>query len=115
MNYHETFTPMAKMVIVCVILAVAAAQNWDIHHIDVQNVFLYSDLDEEVYLKTPPGILICLFGLVCHLKKSLYCLCQAPHYRFAKLALRYFSLFSFAFTLIIPCLLMIVMFFVLMS
>jgi len=36
-DFTETFAPVAKMVIVCVFLTVAAAQNWELHQMDVHN------------------------------------------------------------------------------
>ncbi|XP_010242510.1 PREDICTED: uncharacterized protein LOC104586844 [Nelumbo nucifera] len=55
LDYNETFTPVDKMVTVRTFLAVAAAQHWELHQMDVNNVFLHGDFHEEVYMKPPSG------------------------------------------------------------
>nr|GEW82955.1 retrovirus-related Pol polyprotein from transposon TNT 1-94 [Tanacetum cinerariifolium] len=55
-DYSETFIPIAKMVIVHVFLAITAAKQWELHQIDVHNAFLHEDLEEEVFMKLPPGL-----------------------------------------------------------
>ncbi|KAG7537940.1 Reverse transcriptase RNA-dependent DNA polymerase [Arabidopsis suecica] len=82
----ETFAPVVKMTTVRSFLAVVAARNWEVHQMDVHNAFLHGDLEEEVYMKLPPGFTKQSDGKVCRLRKSLYGLKQAPRCWFAKLA-----------------------------
>lgn len=67
--YTKTFVPVAKMVIVCAFLVMAATKNWELHQMDVHNMFLHGDLEEEVYMCMPPAFDTENLGMVCHLKK----------------------------------------------
>ena len=82
-DYEETFAPVACISSVHALLAVAAANKWDIFQMDVKNAFLNGNLSEEVYMQPPPGLSV-ESNKVCHLRRVLYGLKQAPRAWFAK-------------------------------
>lgn len=73
MDYEKTFALIAKITIVCILIAVASIFQWHISQMDIKNAFLNGDLYEEVYMVPPPSVSH-NHGEVCKLKKTLYVL-----------------------------------------
>jgi hypothetical protein len=81
-DFTETFAPTLRFKSLRLLLALAAARNWELAHMDVQTAFLNADMKEEVYMEQPEGYEI--KGrrgerLYCKLLKTLYGTRQASN------------------------------------
>ncbi|KAL2232661.1 UNVERIFIED_CONTAM: Retrovirus-related Pol polyprotein from transposon RE1 [Sesamum indicum] len=76
-DYFDSFSLVAKVVMVGVFLAVAVARGWPLWQLDVNNAFLHGHLDEEVFMSPPEGYKLVAPNHVCKLHLSLYGLKQA--------------------------------------
>jgi hypothetical protein len=85
-DYMETFSPVAKLNTVRIILSLAVNLDWPLHQFDVKNAFLHGTLQEEVYMELPPSCKQQTEGnkQVCRLRKSLYGLKQSPRAWFGR-------------------------------
>ena len=54
-GYDEVFAPVARMETIRLLISQAAQFKWPIFQMDVKLTFLNGVLEEEVYLKQPPG------------------------------------------------------------
>ena len=78
-DYDETFSPIARMEFIRILLALACHLKFKLYHTDVKNAFLNGLLKEDVYVAQPKGFIDSHFSdHVLYLKKALYGLKQAP-------------------------------------
>ncbi|KAL0419254.1 UNVERIFIED_CONTAM: Retrovirus-related Pol polyprotein from transposon TNT 1-94 [Sesamum radiatum] len=78
-DYFDTYSPVARLTTIRVLIALASVYNLSIHQMDVKTAFLYGELKEEMYMDQPEGFVA--HGnerKVCKLVKPLYGLKQAP-------------------------------------
>jgi hypothetical protein len=54
-DYEETFAPVACLEAIRILLAFSVAKGFKLHQMDVKSAFLNSVLEEEVYVRQPPG------------------------------------------------------------
>jgi hypothetical protein len=78
-DYDETFSPVARLESIRILLAYACAHNFKLFQMDVKSAFLNGVINEEVYVAQPPGFIdFEKPNYVYKLKKALYGLKQAP-------------------------------------
>src|SRR5882724_3216874 len=80
LNYNVTFAPMENFVSNHMVLALIAHNDWEVHQVDVKNLYLNARLSKMIYMGqllgfTPHGSK----GQVCWLFKALYHLKQVRH------------------------------------
>ncbi|CAB1096623.1 unnamed protein product [Ectocarpus sp. CCAP 1310/34] len=75
-NFCETFSPCPSITSIRMLDAIACVLDWDLCHIDAEQAFVQSELDEVVFIRLPPGC-GALSCKVVRLRQSLYGLKQA--------------------------------------
>ena len=83
-DYEKTFSPVARLNSIRVILSLALNNSWDLCQLDVKNAFLYDDLIESVLMEQSPGYVAQGEDRVCRLKKAIYGLKQSLRVWFEK-------------------------------
>ncbi|WVZ63473.1 hypothetical protein U9M48_013100 [Paspalum notatum var. saurae] len=81
-DYEETFAPIAHLEAIRILLAFAASKGFKLQQMDVKSAFLNGFIEEEVYVRQPPGFESARFPYrVYNLRKALY----APRAWYARL------------------------------
>jgi len=79
-DYHETFSPTARVTSIRMLMQLAAQYDLTVHQMDVKTAYLNAPIDCELYVEQPEGfVTVSESGekLVLKLKKSLYGLKQS--------------------------------------
>ncbi len=77
-DYNEVFAPVSKHTTLRTLLSLAAAEDLELHQLDIKTAFLNGDLEDTIYMHQPEGYAEGGPSMVCRLRKSLYGLKQAP-------------------------------------
>lgn len=78
-DYHETFSPTAKLTSVRMLMQTAVQEDLLVHQMDVKTAYLNAEIDCEIFVEQPPGFVVKSdkSDLVLKLKRSLYGLRQS--------------------------------------
>lgn len=49
-DFNEVFVPVARIETIRLLVSLAAANRWEVHHLDVKIAFLDGELKETMYL-----------------------------------------------------------------
>ena len=72
-DYAKTFSPIAKISSIQILISLATNLGWSLFQLDVKNAFLNGDLKKEVYLEQPPRFVTQgKSRKVCRLHKAIY-------------------------------------------
>ncbi|KAK1660536.1 hypothetical protein QYE76_048695 [Lolium multiflorum] len=76
-DYFDTYSPVARLTTIRVLLSMAASYGLIVHQMDVKTAFLNGELEEEIYMDQPDGFVVKGFG-----KRSRDCSSSSPRVAF---------------------------------
>lgn len=77
-DYDQVFAPVARQTTFRVFLSAASSRGMEVHHFDAKTAFLNGELNEEIFMRQPPGFTEeDQENMVCRLNKSIYGLKQS--------------------------------------
>ena len=86
-DYEETFSSVARLEVIRILLAYACFRNFKLYQMDVKSIFFNGYLKKEVYVKQPPRFVHEKYpNYVYRLKKSFYGLRQSPRCWYERLS-----------------------------
>ena len=80
-DYEETFSPIAMLKSIRILLSIGTHYDYEIWQMDVKNAFLNGNLEEEIYMMQLKGFIAKnQEHMVCKLKRSIYGLKHGTSY-----------------------------------
>ena len=58
LDYFDTYSPVTRITLIRMLIALAAVHDLKIHQMDVKTTFLNGELEEEIYMEQPEGFII---------------------------------------------------------
>ena len=107
-DYFESHSPVMSEVTFRTLLLLSLQKGWDIVAIDIEKAFLEAKLDENIYIKPPPGLdlveNIDTTNKICKLNKAVYGLVQASKAFYREIVTQLKNKNLFTVSSIEPCL-----------
>ena len=52
-DYHDIFSPVVKLVSICIVLALVALLDFELQQLDVKITFVHEYFEEDIYMEQP--------------------------------------------------------------
>lgn len=69
LDYFETYSLVAKLTILRIVVALVSINSCHLHQLDIKNAFLHGELQEDMYMTTLPSVKHAKHKKVCKLVK----------------------------------------------